>query len=122
MSDFELGEFLRELRGKKSLRDVSKITGLSHTYIRDVENGKSRQNIAFKPKAETLYKLAKAYNYNFIDLMKISGTLPDQTDEVIRLLDDDTPMMLDDYILTPQQKKKALEMLRLMFRGVDKIE
>lgn len=116
MDEFHLGDFLRNLRGKKSLREIAKLTGLSHTYIRDVENGFSRNNVPFKPKPETLYKLAKAYNYDFLDLMKLSGTLPEQADEVIRILDDDTPMMFDDIILTPEQKKKALEMLRILFR------
>lgn len=36
---FELGKLLRELRGKKSLRDAAELTGLSHNYIKVLEKG-----------------------------------------------------------------------------------
>ena len=38
----ELGDLLRELRGKRSLREIADLTELSHTYISDVEKGYRR--------------------------------------------------------------------------------
>ncbi len=33
----ELGRLLRQLRGKESLRDISRKAGLSHTYLNIIE-------------------------------------------------------------------------------------
>ncbi|WP_241735056.1 helix-turn-helix domain-containing protein [Paenibacillus alvei] len=78
----EFGEFLRELRGKRSLRDISALTELSHTYIADIEKGYRRgTNKPIKPTPETLKKLSEAYNYPYVDLMEKAGYLDDLTDE-----------------------------------------
>ncbi|BFH15882.1 helix-turn-helix domain-containing protein [Paenibacillus melissococcoides] len=78
----ELGEFLRELRGKRSLRDIAALTELSHTYIADIEKGYRRgTNKPIKPTPETLKKLSEAYNYSYFDLMEKAGYLDDLTDE-----------------------------------------
>lgn len=53
----EFGDYLRELRGKMSLREASRLTNISHTYIRDLELGKKTD-----PSDDILKKLAKAYN------------------------------------------------------------
>lgn len=58
------GEYLRELRGKMSLREASRKTGLSHTYIRDLELGKKND-----PSHDTLAKLANAYGVKYGDLL-----------------------------------------------------
>lgn len=70
----ELGKYLKELRGKHSLRDIAERTGLSHTYIGDIEKGKRRasdKKIQVSP--DTLKKLAKAYGHSFNDLMEKAG-------------------------------------------------
>jgi len=72
MSDF--GEYLRSLReGQKlSLREVAAKTGVSVSYITQIENG--RRNA---PGPEVLKKLAPAYNVPVRDLLKAAGYLDD---------------------------------------------
>lgn len=63
------GDYLRELRGNKTLREIATLTGLSHTYIRDLELGINRKtNKAPTPSHDTLAKLAKAYGIKYGDL------------------------------------------------------
>jgi transcriptional regulator with XRE-family HTH domain len=59
----EFGDYLRELRGKMSLRDAAKKTGLSHSYIRDLELGKKTD-----PSNDSLLKLANSYGVNYEQL------------------------------------------------------
>lgn len=70
----ELGVLLEKLRGKKTLREVADKTGLSHTYIRDLELGVRRATgKPIKPSPHVLNKLARYYNYSFEELMKVAG-------------------------------------------------
>lgn len=69
-----LGEVLRTLRDNMSLREASEKTGLSHTYIRDVEQGFNRsRGTTIHPTPETLRKFAIAYRYPYEDLMGLAG-------------------------------------------------
>lgn len=78
MNNNEFGEFLRELRGKLSLREASKKSGISHTYIRDLELGINRKtNAPIIPSLETLKRLSDAYSYPFADLLAKSGIMGD---------------------------------------------
>ncbi len=70
----ELGKLLRELRGKKSLREAAELTGLSHPYIRVIEKGGgSSTKFPTQPSADTLKKFAAAYNYPYSDLVEVAG-------------------------------------------------
>jgi transcriptional regulator with XRE-family HTH domain len=70
----ELGKLLKELRGKKSLRAVAEDTGLSHSYIADIEKGFRRDTKApINPSPDTLKRLSKAYDYPYEELMKAAG-------------------------------------------------
>lgn len=72
----ELGKLLRELRGERSLREMSKLTNLSHTYISDLEKGYNHNTKApINPSAETLKQLSKAYNYPLNELFEKAGYL-----------------------------------------------
>ena len=53
----KLGEFIKEKREAMglSLRDASKLSGASHTHIRDIEDGRST------PSFEMVMKFLKAY-------------------------------------------------------------
>jgi transcriptional regulator with XRE-family HTH domain len=75
----KLGEVLRELRGKRSLRSVADITGLSHSYIADIEKGIRRDTKApINPSPEILKRLANAYNYSYEELLKLAGYIEEQ--------------------------------------------
>ncbi|PSJ69671.1 hypothetical protein C7J99_09695 [Brevibacillus brevis] len=72
----ELGRTLEALRKEKrlSLREVAEMTGLNFTYIRDLELNKNRSTKQpVNPTAETLQKLAAAYDYPLENLLKLAG-------------------------------------------------
>lgn len=72
----ELSEILRKLRGKRSLREVSEISGVSHSYIKVLEdNYLPRDRTEPEPTPSTLRKLSKAYNVPYGDLMRAAGYL-----------------------------------------------
>lgn len=74
-----LGLFLEELRGKTPLREVAFRSGLSHTYIRDLELGINRKTKApINPTPETLKRLSEAYKYSYEDLMKKAGYIVEE--------------------------------------------
>lgn len=77
----ELGEFLLKLRGGMSLRKAAEKSGLSHTYIRDLEVGFNRSTgTDIRPTPETLSKLAEAYDYPYENLMIIAGYMTSGVD------------------------------------------
>ncbi|MDR7237174.1 helix-turn-helix domain-containing protein [Neobacillus drentensis] len=74
----ELSRLLKDLRGDRSLREVAEITGLSHSYIADIEKGFRRgSNNPINPSPDTLRRLAKAYLYDYDELLKVAGYLED---------------------------------------------
>lgn len=101
----EIGKFLKELRGQRSLREIEKVSGVSHTYLSSLEKGADpRTGKERKPTTETLEKLAKAYNHSYFDLLERAGYLADiSEDEKERLLVNDEyqssiEKMLDDAL------------------------
>lgn len=65
------GEFIKEKREnqKLSIREVSRISGVSHPYISQIENGKID-----KPSPNILKKLATAFeNVTYIGLLRAAG-------------------------------------------------
>jgi len=53
-----------------SLRDASRLSGVSHTHIRDIEEGRSI------PSFEMVMKLLKAYTVGIEEFLKQTGYLP----------------------------------------------
>lgn len=70
------GDYLKELRGNRSLREVSNISGISHTYIRNLELGKKTD-----PSKDTLRKLANSYGVSYIDLLNRVYSLDVSSDD-----------------------------------------
>lgn len=105
-----LGELLEELRGKMSLREAAAKSGLSYTYIRDIERGYNRSTKApIKPSPETLQRLAKAYNYPYEELMKSAGYMEEAPEAQV---DDIDPELLDALRnVSPEKQKKVLDYL-----------
>ncbi|MEL7562799.1 helix-turn-helix transcriptional regulator [Dehalogenimonas sp. 4OHTPN] len=68
----EFGQYLRSLRKEKdlSLRDVQARSGVSGSYLAQIEQGHKH-----KPSAEILKKLAPVYDVPIRDLMKAAGYL-----------------------------------------------
>jgi SOS-response transcriptional repressor LexA len=70
----ELGNYLKELRGGKSLREAAKQIGISHTYLDTIEKGyDKRSKKPVKPTPETLRMISNTYNVSFNELMIKAG-------------------------------------------------
>ncbi len=67
-----LGEILKATRLKlnKKLREVEEMTGISNAYLSQLENDKIKS-----PSANTLYKLASAYNIEIDELLYAAGII-----------------------------------------------
>lgn len=67
-----LGKYLKGLRKnlKLTTRKVQELSGVSDSYISQIENG------VRKPSADTLKKLAPVYKVNVEELLKMAGYLP----------------------------------------------
>lgn len=107
----ELGRFLEDLRGKMSLRDAAEKSGLSHTYIRDLELGINRKTKApIRPSADTLKQLATAYGHSPIDLLVKAGYIEESSS------DDDNY----DSLATINKIVKELGIEQMGFFDIDK--
>jgi len=72
----QLGDLLIALRGDQTLREISKKTDVSHSYLALLEKGiDPRTKKPIKPSVEILKKLAEVYNYSFEVLMDAAGYL-----------------------------------------------
>lgn len=73
----KLGQYLKELRGTLSLREVSQRTNstLSHSYIGDLEKGKNARGNPTRPTPDTLKILANVYGTSYEKLLKLAGYL-----------------------------------------------
>jgi transcriptional regulator with XRE-family HTH domain len=84
----ELGKLLKELRGKKPLRAIAENTGLSHSYISDIEKGFRRgTKVPIHPSPDTLKRLAQAYNFPYEELMKVAGYIEEEDKKEINTYD-----------------------------------
>ena len=64
-----LGEYLKNLRGNKSIRQAAKDIGVSHTYLDSLEKGYDpRTDKVRSPSIMTVYKIAKYYGVSEYDL------------------------------------------------------
>lgn len=77
-----LGEYLKKLRGKESLREASKRIGISHTYLDTIEKGyDKRSGKPVKPTPETLKLIADGYHVSYEDLMERAGYIEEIPDD-----------------------------------------
>lgn len=115
----ELGNLLKELRGKESLRDVAKRSGISHTYLSIVEKGYDlRSGSPARPSFDTLRRLAKAYNYPYEKLLRAAGYLDEEIKE------DKAEYRTPSNIMPPPQHDKDIPLVGKITAGlpIDRIE
>ena len=89
----ELGPLLKRLRGDSSLRDVRRMTGISNSYLSQIERGDRR------PGPSVLKRLASLYGVDVQDLLKRAGYLDDPEEVTPR---DDEPQEVErayQYVL-----------------------
>ncbi|AQX72696.1 MULTISPECIES: helix-turn-helix domain-containing protein [Dehalococcoides] len=94
MNDF--GEYLRKLREaqKLSLREMAAKTGVSVSYITQIENGKRKA-----PGPEVLKKLAPAYNVPVRELLKAAGYMDDVKEFKSILSDEEEVERAFNYVI-----------------------
>jgi transcriptional regulator with XRE-family HTH domain len=93
----ELGPLLKRLRRDTSLRDVRGMTGISNSYLSQIERGDRR------PGPSVLKRLASLYGVDVQDLLKRAGYLDDPEDVPPR---DDEPQEVErayQYVLADPQ-------------------
>lgn len=113
----ELGKLLRELRGKKSLRQASKETGLSHSYIADIEKGLRRDTKSpLNPSPDSLRMISKAYGYPYKTLLEKAGYIDLSDDQVSHNWRED-PRFKDN----PKAYEVAEKLDEIIRRGDDEI-
>lgn len=93
------GEYIKSIRSDRNLtlRELSEITGISHTQINRLESG-----IQKKPRPETIKKLADGLSVEYSHLMKIAGYMEgvyelvndmNEDPEVVKLFTGSTAML-----------------------------
>lgn len=103
-----LGEYLRNIRGDKTLGQIAAISGINKGYLSKIENGERN------PKPEKLEELSHAYTADYDILMEICGykkkdpliirrlrnvsdKLDDETQEkMLKLISDNFESLFDD--------------------------
>ena len=77
----DLGKYLEQVRlsKKMSLREAAKRSGLSYTYIRDIEIGLNRKTKKeVEPSPSALKKLADAYGIDYYELLEKAGIIDEK--------------------------------------------
>lgn len=70
----KFGRKLKMLRGQESIRQAAKGIGISHTYLDSLEKGfDPRTGKERKPTWEVINKIAKYYNYDFVELVDLAN-------------------------------------------------
>lgn len=113
----KLGELIKTLRGKESLRDAAKRIGISHTYLDTVEKGfDKRSGKPVNPTPETLKLISDAYNYRYEALMTVAGYLHDtgKAEEEFQAFVND-PELGRWYKELPKSDEEDLQKLRQMW-------
>lgn len=105
----QINDFLKELRERRglTLRLASEKSGLSHSYISSLENGKHPQTKApINPSPESLKKLSEAYNHPYEELMRIAGYI----DEGKKESDQSPSESLYDFVIRETEKKYGVNL------------
>lgn len=141
-----VGEIIRKIRKEKkmTLVQIAEITGLSHPYLSQLENGKKKN-----PSFETLDKIAQSLGMDYFELMIQAGFLSREDGEYRRkakkesqdrlkevneyleniknneishqiysVLDYGNPTF-DGHIVTDQDKEAIMTILKAYFSGRD---
>lgn len=72
----EIGDYIRTLRGKRSLREIERLSGVSNTYLSSIEKGRDpRTKSEIIPSPDILRKLAEPLGTTYEDLLQKAGYL-----------------------------------------------
>ncbi|MEK4191726.1 hypothetical protein BSK48_16875 [Paenibacillus odorifer] len=111
-----LGELLRSLRGKESLRDAADRIGISHTYLRILEKGVDlRSGNPVKVTADTLKLISTAYSYPYEELLRAADIIDESTRD--ELITEAKLKIAEEIIKLPDDKRKIIEDLLRTFKN-----
>src|SRR5699024_697322 len=114
MSD--IGKVLKELRGKMSLREAGEKIGISHTYLDTIEKGfDKRSGKHVNPSPDTLRLISNAYNYPYINLLRLAGYIDEAKEEEELEVFKNDPYLERWYRELPKSKEEDLKKLRKMW-------
>ncbi|MFP7236001.1 helix-turn-helix domain-containing protein [Bacillus altitudinis] len=122
------GEELRQLRKEKgfSIRKLSELSGVAHSYLSQVETGK--RGI---PKVETLEKIAAGLNIPLPDLLEMAGYLPTETVgdmqyeelehnpsgyDLYYLLDSNLKLFFQKKLITREERAKIKSIIEIVLK------
>lgn len=78
----EINDLIRRIRGKDSLRDATKKTGVSYTYWSILEKGiDPRTKSPIKPTPDTLRAISTGYRFPYEELMRVAGYIEENKTE-----------------------------------------
>ncbi|MBB6692339.1 helix-turn-helix transcriptional regulator [Cohnella xylanilytica] len=81
----EFGNYIKELRGNKSLRELERLSNVSHTYISKLEKGfDPRSGEKIVPSIDTIKKLASAFDIDYVELMDKAGYFDDDANVYLK--------------------------------------
>jgi transcriptional regulator with XRE-family HTH domain len=104
----QFGEFLKELRGKRSLREIERLSGVSHVQLSNLEKGVDpRTGKRSEPSIETLTKLSKAFDIPLNDMISKAyiKTFIISPDEAKKITEEDNELRKKKDILDLLQNK-----------------
>jgi transcriptional regulator with XRE-family HTH domain len=114
-STWPLGDYLREQRGKMSIREAARRADISESRWRQVELGYQTMGggikVPVQPRAETLAQMCKAIAGDVRRGLELGGYNPDQytwlleTEATERLADDDR---VDWFATLPREEREAV--------------
>lgn len=77
---------IKKIRGKDSLREATKKTGISYTYWSVLEKGiDPRTKSPIKPSPETLKAISEGYRFDYEELMRVAGYMEPKKDKEFSL-------------------------------------
>lgn len=105
----DIGNYLKELRGKRSLRNISELTGISHTHLSDIEKGKDRRTgKTMIPSPDALKKIADGTGADYLEMLKLAGYLSDLKFRIEQSKKDTLLKIEEEGILDPGLRLKIL--------------
>lgn len=105
----DLGDFIRQRRelAQQSIRDLSRLAGISNPYLSQIERGLR------KPSAEILQQIARALHVSAETLYVRAGILDGDTETAERSAAPSVEeAVLSDPLLTAEQKTSLLAVYR----------
>lgn len=123
--DNELGKYLRELRGDRSLREISNQSNgkISHNYISNSEKGVTGRGNEFTPSPEKLKVFSEIYHVSYNKLMSLAGYTEEtpewaSEDDIIELkdlIDNNVNMSYGGENLTEEEKQRVKDIITGLF-------